>query len=139
MYEANTTLRALQTESVNLRLVEIVGGTRCTMTQLPRTIGLCLQRLFGSRARLNSIHLAEARVLFILANCYGYDVLETPQLQAVVELVALQGAVTVVRRALWGTGFADDTLREVLYDVIPQLETLTKCDPSIFWKVENPS
>jgi hypothetical protein len=137
MYETNTSLRALQTESVNLRLIEIVAGKRCSMTQLPRVAGLWLWKLFGGRSRLSSIYLTEARVLFLIANCYGYDALETPQLQAVVELVALQGAVTVVRRAVCGTGFADNTLREVLSDVIPQFEALVKCDPSIFFETKH--
>jgi hypothetical protein len=121
----------MQTESCKLRLVEAVAAKRRSVTWLPLVIGLCFQRLFGDPLRLALARSVEAETLLILAERYDCDALNMPELRNVVELIALEGAISVVRRSLSGTGFADHALREVLIDVIPDFKALAERRPSI--------
>jgi hypothetical protein len=131
MYSAETSTNAMQTEYCRLRLVEAVAAKRRSVTWLPLDIGLCFQRLFGDRLGLALAQSVEAEMLLILAKRYGCNALNMPQLRDVVELTALQGATSVVRRTLCGTGFADHALREVLADVIPDFKALSERHRSI--------
>jgi len=131
MYNAETSTSPLQTESCRLRLVEAVSAKRRSVAWLPAVIGLCFQRLFGDPLRLALARTVEAETLLILAERYDCDALDVPRLRNVVELIALQGAITVVRRTLCGTDFADHALREVLVDVIPYFKALAERHPSI--------
>lgn len=76
-------------------------------------------------------------MLLILARCYGPAILEAQPLRAVVELIALQGEVTVVQRSLWGVAFADDALQKVLADVVPEFKALVARYPTVFYVADS--
>jgi hypothetical protein len=131
MYNAAASASPTQTESSRLRLVEAVATKRRSMTWLPLVIGRCVERLFGDPLGLSLARSVEAETLLILAERYACDALNTPRLRDIVELIALQGAIAVVKRTVCGAGFADHVLREVLIDVIPDFEALAERHPSI--------
>jgi hypothetical protein len=76
-------------------------------------------------------------VLLILARCYGPAMLEAQPLRTVVDLIALQGEVTVVQRSLWGVAFADDALQKVLADVVPEFKALVARYPTVFYVADS--
>jgi hypothetical protein len=71
-------------------------------------------------------------MLFVLARHYGPALSDVQPLRCVVELIALQGGVTVVQRTLWGVAFADNALRTVLIDAIPDFKALVERYPTVF-------
>jgi hypothetical protein len=123
--------------SANLRLVEAVLARRRTLHGWPRIILLYLQRRLGRPPICSTRQAAEAQVLLILARCYGPAILEAQPLRIVVDLIALQGEVTVVQRSLWGVAFADDALQKVLADVVPEFKALVARYPTVFYVADS--
>jgi len=119
--------------SDNLRLVEAVLARRRTLLGWPRIILLYLQRRLGRPSICSTRQAAEAQVLLILARCYGPTILEAQSLRTVVDLIALQGEVTIVQRTLWGIAFTDDVLQKVLADVVPEFKALAARYPTVFY------
>ena len=136
MHGPSASFSATQIANVHLRLTEAVTARRRALSPWPRLVEPCLQRLLGRRPTVAS-QAAEAHTLLILAGCYGPAVLEAQPYRSVVDLIALQGAPTVVRRTLWGVGFADDALQAVLLDVIPEFKAMIERYPSVFGFSEN--
>lgn len=119
--------------SDNLWLVEAVLARRRTLLGWRRITLLYLQRRLRRAAIRSTQQAAEAQVLLILARCYGPAILEAQSLRTVVDLIALQGEVTLVQRSLWGIAFADDVLRKVLADVVPEFKALVARYPTVFY------
>ena len=124
--------------TTNLRLVEAVIAHRRTLEGWPQTLMLYLQRFLGCHTGSAKSDAAEARMLLVLARYDGPALWEVPPLRAVVELIALQGGVTVVQRTLWGVAFVDNALQKVLIDVIPEFKGLAGRYPGLFCAAHDP-
>jgi hypothetical protein len=118
--------------NANVWLVEAVIAHRRALQGWPQSVLICLQRLFRLHPLRSASISAEAEMLFILARHYGPALSDVPPLRSVVELIALQGGVTVVQRTLWGVAFADNALQNVFIDVIPDFKALVERYPTAF-------
>jgi hypothetical protein len=132
VHQPTQSFSAADVASANLRLVEAVAARRRTLSLWPQTIAPYLQRLFARPPISATKQSAEAQVLFIIARRYGPTMVETDPLRTVIELIALQGEVTVVQRTLWGVGFADNALQKALMAVIPEFKALVGRYPTVF-------